>query len=221
MEKWEMIIAYLQLSAVWVQVIIAFIAVFAGLKYLDQHKKKVRIERNALWVEKIIQTYFEIELLGHDVIAVNSSFNTVVAKLYGKEATDLPPLLRESFVKFTLIKNEYMNKKNQFRTMFSSIAVPIDFLRDDQAEEIHTQTISLFISIFTSIDINLSKLSSSTKSSLSHLESQDFDDYIRKIYNETIRELPRNFTDIDNLLILNYHTKTKELREYLIKKYIP
>lgn len=45
MEKWQELINYMNMTAEWLQVIIAGFALYTGLNYLEDHRKKIKEER--------------------------------------------------------------------------------------------------------------------------------------------------------------------------------
>tara|TARA_R110002072_G_scaffold81897_1_gene187190 strand:+ start:48401 stop:49066 length:666 start_codon:yes stop_codon:yes gene_type:complete len=61
MDRWYELINYLDMIAAWAQVIITFIALCAGLNYLNQHRNKIKIEREHRFAEKMIELIYAID----------------------------------------------------------------------------------------------------------------------------------------------------------------
>ncbi|WP_339708107.1 hypothetical protein [Algoriphagus aquimarinus] len=188
--------------------------------YIQQHQEKVIIERNLQWTEKIIETYFNIEMLGHDVFS-KLSFYLVLNKMYSVDTSVVPMELRESLVKLELIYNEYEPRKGEFISLFSSIAVPVDFLKDEVAVEMHKKTIKNFINIFSAIKGSLDEIKGLTNSSIDHLGREEKNDFLNEKRIKLAKGIPSSFTDLKNKKVKKYHIQVKELKEYLMGKYIP
>jgi hypothetical protein len=206
-------------SAMIVQTIIFYVTFKFGFKYLDQHKGKVRIEKNVDLTEKIIfslhqmvgliESYFQ----GTDVYSVNDFIEK-------KSPMEVPKEFVNTYAKLLIINKNVEEKSESINNLYSQIAVWIDFLKDHEARIFMFRLKSSHAQIVDDLYFNLMKVRE--ESDFLHLSSEEKKkEFIRIKRREYLSFVPKSYYDSNFEGLQNYRMRLDDLKEYLIENHLP
>lgn len=207
-------------GAMVVQTIIFFITFKFGFQYLNQHRGKVKIEKNVELAEKIL---FSLNQMTALIESYFEKTDTYSINEYIKEKSPLgvPSQFTKLYAKLSILNSNLELKGDEVNTLYSKISVWVEFLKDNKARVLLLRIKLSHGKIVDDLYFNQMKIYEEDNLSLEKLDDESKREYIKSKKKEFELLVPRSFYDHDFEAFINYRDNVSKLRNRLIKKHVP
>lgn len=207
-------------GAMFLQTIIFLVTFIFGFKYLDQHRSKVKIEKNVELAEKIIfglnqmvdliDSYFQAT----DVYSVNDFIEK-------KSPLEVPKEFVNIYAKLLIINKNIDEKSDKINALYSQLSVYVEFLKDSEARILFFSLRSAHAQIVDDLYFNLMELQQESDFFLEKLTLEKRLEYIKSQKKKYQAMVPKSYYDFDFEGLKNYRRKLVDLKEQIIENQVP